>query len=139
MNMVEEIRFGDALFAIIVSGRFRENGVNFFTPNAFSQQVAFIRHPGGTAIPPHVHNPVSREVQYTSEVLIIRKGRLRVDFYSDQHAYLDSRTLESGDLIVLVQGGHGFKVIDEVEMIEVKQGPYAGDADKTRFEASGPG
>jgi len=136
--VVEEIKFAGNTFAIIVSGRFREPGVHFFTPNSFSQQVGYMRHGAGKIIPPHVHNPVSREVQYTSEVLLIRKGKLRVDFYSEQREYLESRILEGGDVILLVRGGHGFKVLDEVEMIEVKQGPYAGDQDKTRFDATAP-
>jgi len=136
--MVENIEFAGKTFAIIISGRFREPGVHFFTPGSFSQQVAYMRHPEGKAIDPHIHNPVPREVQYTSEVLLLRKGRLRVDFYGEDRSYLDSRVLEAGDVILLVQGGHGFRVLEEVEMVEVKQGPYAGDQDKTRFSASGP-
>ncbi|CAG0939884.1 hypothetical protein GPROT2_00782 [Gammaproteobacteria bacterium] len=136
--MVEHIEFGGRTFAIILSGRFREPGVHFFTPGSFSQQVAYMRHAAGKTIDPHIHNPVPREVQYTSEVLLLRKGRLRVDFYGEDRQYLDSRTLEGGDVILLVQGGHGFEVLEEVEMVEVKQGPYAGDQDKTRFAASRP-
>jgi mannose-6-phosphate isomerase-like protein (cupin superfamily) len=89
--------------------------------------------PKGKTIEPHVHNPVSREVHYTQEVLFIRKGRLRVDFYDEARNYLESRELGAGDVILLAGGGHGFEVLEEIEMIEVKQGPYAGDADKTRF------
>jgi mannose-6-phosphate isomerase-like protein (cupin superfamily) len=85
-------------------------------------------------IEPHVHNPVPREVHYTQEVLFIKRGRLRVDFYSEQQAYLESRVLEAGDVILLITGGHGFEVLEEVEMFEVKQGPYVGEQDKTRFE-----
>ena len=92
-------------------------------------------HPVGKEIPPHVHNPAPREVQFTQEVLFIKRGKLRVDFYDDDHTYLESRILEAGDTILLATGGHGFEVLEETEMIEVKQGPYAGDQDKTRFEA----
>jgi hypothetical protein len=84
-------------------------------------------------IQPHVHNPVIREVTHTQEVLFIKNGKLRVDFYNDQQEYLDSRILEAGDVILLVTGGHGFEVLEEIEMIEVKQGPYVGEQDKTRF------
>ena len=93
-----------------------------------------MEHPAGKLIAPHVHNPVPREVQYTQEVLLIRKGRLRVDFYDRRQTYLSSRILEGGDVILLIEGGHGFEVLEDVEMIEVKQGPYAGEQDKTRFE-----
>ena len=87
----------------------------------------------GKMIPAHVHNPVWREVQYTQEVLFIKKGKLRVDFYDEQQQYLESRMLQAGDTILLITGGHGFEVVEELEMIEVKQGPYLGDQDKTRF------
>jgi hypothetical protein len=88
-------------------------------------------------IEPHIHNPVQREVLYTQEVLVIKKGALRVDFYDDSRAYLESRVLTTGDVILLAEGGHGFEVLEELEMIEVKQGPYTGDCDKTRFPGSG--
>lgn len=131
--MLEWIEHGEARLALIVRHTFREPGVRFFTPGYLSQQLAYMRHPTGHVIPPHVHNPVPREVQYTQEVLFLRRGRLRVDFYSDAREYLESRILEAGDVILLATGGHGFEVLEDVEMIEVKQGPYAGDADKTRF------
>jgi hypothetical protein len=92
-----------------------------------------MRHPAGKVIDPHVHNPVDRSVQFTQEVLFIKRGRLRVDFYDNGQKYLESRVLEAGDVILLATGGHGFEVLEELEMVEVKQGPYAGDQDKTRF------
>ena len=130
---MELISKGEKLLAIIISHRFNEPGIHFFTPDDLSQQLAYMRHPAGKKIPPHVHNPVPREVQFTQEVLFIRQGKLRVDFYDDDHSYLESRILEAGDAILLATGGHGFEVLEEVEMIEVKQGPYAGEQDKTRF------
>jgi mannose-6-phosphate isomerase-like protein (cupin superfamily) len=131
--MIQNIKHGEALIAVIIPHDYREGGVHFFTPNDLSQQLAYMRHQAGKAIPPHVHNLVVREVLYTQEVLIIRKGRLRVDFYDEGRNYMESRILEAGDVILLVAGGHGFEVLEEVEMIEVKQGPYTGDADKTRI------
>jgi hypothetical protein len=132
--MVEQIKVKEKLLAVIISHEFCEPGVHFFTPSDLSQQMAYMRHPAGREISPHVHNPVPREVRFTQEVLFIRKGKLRVDFYDDERNYLESRILEGGDTILLATGGHGFEVLEEVEMIEVKQGPYAGDQDKTRFE-----
>ncbi|MEI2579055.1 hypothetical protein V5G28_009725 [Scytonema sp. PRP1] len=90
-------------------------------------------HPKGKVIQPHTHNPVYREVMYTQEVLFLKKGKLRVDFYDNEQQYLESRILESGDVILLSSGGHGFEVLEEIEMIEVKQGPYVKEQDKTRF------
>lgn len=131
--MIEKITNQEQLLAIIISHRFNESGIHFFTPDELSQQLAYMHHPTGKVIQPHVHNPVIREVTYTQEVLFIKSGKLRVDFYNDQQEYLDSRILEAGDVILLVTGGHGFEVLEEIEMIEVKQGPYVGEQDKTRF------
>jgi mannose-6-phosphate isomerase-like protein (cupin superfamily) len=123
------------MLAMIVKHHFREPGVTFFTDNELSQQMGFMRHPVGKVIEPHVHNHISRSVNFTQEALFIRRGKIRVDFYADAERYLFSHVLESGDVILLVSGGHGFEILEEVEMIEIKQGPYAGDRDKTRFTA----
>lgn len=133
--MLQEIKHNDKILAIIVSNKYSEPGIHFFTPNDFSQQLAFMKHPPGKIIQPHVHNPVQREVHYTKEALFIRKGKVRVDFYTDEQEYIMSLFLETGDVILLSEGGHGFEILEETEMIEVKQGPFAGDKDKTRFEA----
>jgi len=135
---VEHIQNGRELLAIILSYRYREEGIRFFTPDELSQQLAFMRHPAGKVIAPHVHNPVPREVQFTQEALFIRKGKLRVDFFDAAQRYLESRILGAGDVILLIQGGHGFEVLEELEMIEIKQGPYAGERDKTCFEGRLP-
>lgn len=131
--MIEQITYHNQLLALILSNKFDEPGIHFFTPNDLSQQLAYMHHPTGKIIQPHVHNPVTREVQYTQEVLFIKKGKLRVDFYNNQQEYLESHLLEAGDVLLLVTGGHGFEVLEEIEMIEVKQGPYVGEQDKTRF------
>ena len=132
--MVEEIKINNEVLALIVRSGFTKAGINFFTPDDFSQQLAYMSHPAGRVIDPHVHNPVKREVHFTKEVLFIRKGKLRVDFYDDDRNYIESRIIGAGDVILLSSGGHGFEVIEDIEMFEVKQGPYAGDSDKTRFE-----
>lgn len=134
--MLEHIKHQKDLLAIIVRNGFAGNGVHFFTPDEFSQQLAYMRHPTGKLIEPHMHNIVPRNITYTQEVLIIKRGRLRVDFYDRNKTYLQSRILNAGDIILLAAGGHGFEVLDDLEMIEVKQGPYTGDGDKTRFAAS---
>lgn len=131
--MIERIENRDELLALIVRRTFDKEGISFFTPDDLSQQLAFMRHPVGKVIQPHVHNPVPREVHYTQEVLFIRRGKLRVDFYDSERIYIESTNLYGGDVILLVAGGHGFEVMEEVEMIEVKQGPYVGERDKTRF------
>jgi hypothetical protein len=131
--MIECVRFGGIEFAIILRSDFHEPGIHFFTPADYSQQLGYMRHPTGHVIEAHVHNQVTRAVHFTREVLFLRRGRLRVDFYTDAGEYFESRELGSGDVILLTAGGHGFEVLEEIEMIEVKQGPYGGDTDKRRI------
>jgi hypothetical protein len=131
--MINRIMHQDKELALIIRREFRKEGIEFFTPSTYSQQIGYMNRPAGYVIAPHVHNPVPREVQFTKEVLLIKSGRLRVDFYSDEQDYLESAILESGDVILLAFGGHGFEMLEHTEIIEVKQGPYAGDQDKTRF------
>lgn len=132
--MIESITHDGNELAIILRAAYREEGIRFFTPNDFSQQLGYMNRPKGYVIPPHVHNPVAREVHFTKEVLFVKSGKVRVDFYGEDQAYLESRILFQGDFVLLAFGGHGFEMLEPSEMIEVKQGPYAGDADKTRFE-----
>lgn len=131
--MLEIIKHNDIILSIIVRSTYDSKGINFFTPGEFSQQLAFMKHSEGHVIQPHIHNPVLREVQFTKEVLFIRLGKVRVDFYDDNQEYIDSRTLNSGDVVLLAFGGHGFEILEDSEIIEVKQGPYVGEEDKTRF------
>jgi mannose-6-phosphate isomerase-like protein (cupin superfamily) len=136
--MVEEITVDGQLCAIIISVSYDEHGIRFFTPNDFSQQLASMSYPTGHRIQPHTHNAVRREVLLTQEALFIRKGKVRVDFYSRKNEYRKSRVLGPGDVILLIAGGHGFEVLEELNMVEVKQGPYAGEGDKTRFACKLP-
>ena len=133
MGRIEEIKKKNRLLAMIIRNNYTCNGVDFITPDDYSQQVAYMHHPAGKDIDAHVHNLVHRNVVLTQEVLFIKRGKLRVDFYDDYEDYLESTTLEAGDVILLISGGHGFSVLEDVEMVEVKQGPYSGEADKKRF------
>ena len=132
---IQRILNGSMELAIIIRNSFCKEGIEFFTPSSYSQQIGYMNRPKGYEIDPHVHNPVPREVQFTNEVLFIKSGKVRVDFYTEQQTYLQSAVLEQGDVILLARGGHGFEMLEPTEMIEVKQGPYAGDHDKTRFES----
>lgn len=136
--MLEEITVQGVTFAIILHRNFHGDGIKFFTPDSFSQQLAYMNRPAGYIIQPHIHNPVRREVHFTKEVLLIKSGRVRIDFFDDEQQYMASRVVEQGDVILLAYGGHGFTMLEDSEIIEVKQGPYAGDADKTRFTPSLP-
>ena len=131
---MEIIQKKNKTLAYIIRDDHQCDGVDFITPDDYSQQVAYMHHPAGKVIAAHVHNLVHRSVLFTQEVLFIKKGKLRVDFYDEYEDYIESRILDPGDVLLLVSGGHGFKALEELEMIEVKQGPYAGDQDKTRFQ-----
>ncbi len=135
--MIEKVFNNEKLLSIIIKANFQKEGIEFFTPGDYSQQLGYMKRPMGYIIEPHVHNPVKREVIWTQEVLFIKSGKVRVDFYDNDRNYLESRILGKGDVIMLAAGGHGFEMIEESEMIEVKQGPYCGDEDKTRFEPVG--
>ena len=82
---------------------------------------------------PHKHNKRITKIMITTEVIILLKGILRVDFYNEKKNYLFSKKIYGGDIIMLVNGGHGFKILKDVEMIEVKQGPYSLSSDKIKF------
>ena len=132
--MYEEIINKKELLAIIIKSNFEGEQIKFFTPDNFSQQLGYMNRPKGYVIPPHRHNIVPREVIHTQEVLFIKSGKVRVDFYDDKQVYIESRVLLKGDVILLAAGGHGFEMIEPSEIIEVKQGPYIGERDKVRFE-----
>lgn len=131
--MIEKINYQAKWLAFILRANYHAEGIQFFTPNDFSQQLGYMNRPQGYVIPPHVHKPVVREVYFTKEVLFIKSGKVRVDFYDDDQNYLESRVLNQGDVVLLAFGGHGFEMLEAGEIIEVKQGPYAGEEDKVRF------
>ena len=133
-SYVKEVISEGLNLALILRTEFKEDGIRFFTPNNFSQQLGYMKRAKGYIIDPHIHNPVTREVEYTKEVLFIKSGKVRVDFYDNDKKYLESEILNQGDVILLAYGGHGFEILEEAEIIEVKQGPYAGEKDKTRFK-----
>ena len=131
--MVEEIVFENKLLALIIRANFESDGIKFFTPDNFSQQLGYMKRPMGYKIPPHIHNKVNRNVELTQEVLFIKKGKIKINFYDPMKNYLESKIVSNNDIVLLAQGGHGFEMLEESEIFEVKQGPYCGDQDKTRF------
>ena len=132
--MVEKIYHKKKLYAIIVRAKFRKKkGIHFFTPNDTNQQFGYMKHDKGHLIKPHKHKKRATKIFYTTEVIILFKGSLRVDFYDQKQKYLFSKIINKKDIIMLVHGGHGFKVLKKIEMIEVKQGPYSFEKDKVKF------
>ena len=132
--MIEKIINNEKLLSIIIRAEYKSDGIEFFTPDDFSQQLAYMHRKKNYAISPHIHNAVQRDVQFTQEVLIIKNGKVRVDYYDEKKKYLESRILNKGDVVLLAYGGHGFEMIEDSEIIEVKQGPYLDKVDKIRFD-----
>ena len=133
--MIEKIYNQKRLYALIVRRNYQKMpGVNFFTDKDSTQQFGYMNHKKNYIILPHRHNKRKSKILLTTEVIIILKGILRVDFYSEKEKYLFSKKLYANDLIMLSNGGHGFKVLKDVRMIEVKQGPYSLSMDKVKFE-----
>lgn len=121
------------LLAVVIPASHSQDGIEFFSDPGDSQQLGFMKRPAGYVVQPHWHKPVPREVRLTQEVLLMRSGRCVLDLYGQGDKVLHSVTLESGDVVWLVSGGHGITMTTECELIEVKQGPYSGDDDKVRF------
>jgi len=132
--MIEKIKYKKKLYALIVSGDYRnKKGITFFTPDDTTQQFGYMKHKKGHIIKPHKHKKRITKILSTTEVILLLKGVLRVDFYNQNKKYLFSKILREKSIIMLVHGGHGFKAIKDVEMIEVKQGPYNIEKDKVKF------
>jgi hypothetical protein len=133
-NRYEEIKYGERLIAIIIRSNYTSNKTVFFGSPSFSQQLGYLLHKEGDTINPHFHKEVDRKIMLTQEVLFIKKGKIIAYFYTVKKEYITSRELETGDVLFLCSGGHGFKMLEDTEIIEVKQGPYSGkEKDKEIF------
>ena len=135
--MIEKITYKNKLFALIVRGKYRnKKGISFFTEKKDIQQFGYMNHKKNHIIKPHIHKKQTRKLLHTSEVILILKGILRVDFYDTKKNYIFSKQIKEKDIIMLVHGAHGFKVIKDVQMIEIKQGPYITKLDKIKFDGT---
>jgi len=131
---VEYIYNANDLYAIILRNEFKAESVTFFTSKDLPQQLGYLPLRKGQIIQAHIHRNVNRNIIATSEVLFIKKGKVKVNFYNNFKQYIFSKIINEGDVILLCSGGHGFEILEETIMIEVKQGPYAGIHDKEKFE-----
>jgi hypothetical protein len=136
--MFEKFIHNGELLAIIISHSYDKEGIHFFTEDHHSQQIAYMKRPKNYKISPHIHLKHDRVVSFTYEVLYIKSGKVRVDFYDSDKNYLESRVLVGGDTVLLAHGGHGFVMLEESEIIETKQGPYCENQDKIKFTPPAP-
>lgn len=128
----EIVKYKNIIIAIIIKNNFtKKEGMKFFTPENFSEQLAYVGHKKCKIIKPHIHNSVKRNIYFTQEIDIIKKGKIKLDLYSNSGKFLKTFILVSGDIVFFASGGHGYKVLEDVELILIKQGPYAGKKDKT--------
>ncbi len=133
MTGVEEIREREQLLAVIYSAELHPTKTTFITPDSLLQQVGFIVYAAGGEVVPHVHRAITRELVGTAEVLVVWEGRCEVDLYDERRILIATRELAKGDVIVLVAGGHGFRMLEDTVFLEVKQGPYTGIDERETF------
>ena len=133
MENIEQVFWNEAPLAFIIRASLDPAQTTFFTPPEFNHQVGFVVYPAGGSITPHTHRAIERHIHGTSEVLIVRKGRCEVDLYTETHDLVATRELACGDILILVSGGHGFRMLEDTVFVEIKQGPYTGLEEKERF------
>ena len=133
MNLIENITQGERVLAIIVRGDYVPDSTTFLTTPELEQQLGFVVHPAGENIPSHLHHPEHRHLTGTSEVLVVIKGLCEIELFDDDHALTATRQLKKGDIILLASGGHGFRMLEDTILLEIKQGPYMGQAEKDIF------
>lgn len=122
------------LLAMIVRADFRGGKYNFFTPDDFPLQMGTSFYGAGEKITPHVHIPQPRHVELVNEYIYVKSGRLELTLYTKDRVPTATVELRCGDSLLLTGGGHGFRVLEACQLIEVKQGPYLGMDDKVKFE-----
>lgn len=138
--MIEHIVSNGTILAILIRPEPGPEGIRFFTPDDSALQCGEIIRPAGFVIPSHAHAQLERRVSVTQEVLVFHSGRVRADFFDEGGAKVCSREMLPGDVLCLVSGGHGFTMLEDAHIFEVKQGPYLGEHEKRRFEpAEGEG
>jgi hypothetical protein len=133
MELVENITWQDVPLAYIIRSQLNPTQTTFVTPPQFKQQVGFVVYPAGGEIQRHVHRALERHLVGTSEVLILRQGRCEIDIYNNERELVATRELRQGDIMLMVDGGHGFRMTEDTVFLEVKQGPYTGIDEKERF------
>ncbi len=131
--MIEIIRDEHQILAYLVRSEYIPDKTTFVTPEYFKQQLGYIVYPAGAKIARHRHIPIERSLIGTSEVIIVKKGRCEADIYDDQNQIVTTISLDVGDTLVIAAGGHGFRMIEDCVLMEVKQGPYTEQVEKEHF------
>ncbi len=130
---LEQITYQKKPLAYLIRATMSPAQTTFVTPPEFKQQVGFVVYRAGGVIARHDHRPLERHLIGTSEVLIVRRGRCEIDIYNDAREWVATRELGPGDIMLMVSGGHGFRMIEDTVFLEIKQGPYTGEDEKEHF------
>ncbi len=130
----EIVNDGALKMAIVIRNNFHKDGLSFITDPSGTMQFGYLSHPAGHKIEPHIHKSFERKTYDTQEVLYIKSGHVRANFFSQEQVFLDTSVdLYKNDWIILMTAGHSFDVLEDSCIIEIKNGPYAGDDDKIKF------
>ncbi len=129
-----EIKDGPKILAMVFRHRLQADGVKFLTPQSYPLQVGLLQHPSGKKIKAHRHRNLRYKVNTTQEFLYIASGELEATIYRNDWTVVKKVILKSGDFILSVAGGHGFRVLKRCRVIEIKQGPYPGDTKAKIFK-----
>lgn len=133
--MLETIEHNGTRFAEIIWASERVEKTTFFSPPDSSFQFGLLAHDAGFFEPPHYHRPFKREINDLQQMFVVQRGVVSVQLYADEGEMFREVTLKAGDAIVLIHGVHSLRVIEDMQCISIKQGPFLGtDYDKVNVE-----
>jgi hypothetical protein len=133
--MIETIEYKDKRYAEIIWATVHVEKTTFFSPPESSFQFGLLAHEGGFFEPPHYHRQFAREINDLQQMFIVQRGVVAVQLYTDDGEMFREVILKAGDAIVLIHGIHSLRVIEEMQCISVKQGPFLGtEYDKVNVE-----
>lgn len=130
---VETVEFGGIKYAEIIWADTRVDKTTFFSPAESSFQFGLLAHGADFVEPPHYHKPVKRTISDLQQMFIVQRGIVVVELYNDEGKKLREIEMHPGDAIVLIHGVHAIRVLEDMQCISVKQGPYLGEAEDKVF------
>jgi hypothetical protein len=132
---IESIEYKSVRYADIIWANMRVEKTTFFSPPESSFQFGLLAHKTGFFEPPHYHHPFKREINDLQQMFVVQRGIVAVQLYTDEGEIFREVTLKAGDAIVLIHGVHSLRVIEDMQCISIKQGPFLGtDFDKISVE-----
>jgi hypothetical protein len=132
-ELVESIEYNGVKYAEVIWSHTTVSKTTFFSPADSSFQFGLLAHEAGFVEPPHYHKWIPREIQDLQQMFVVQRGVVVVELYSDDGGLLREVTLRQGDAIVLIHGVHAIRVVEDMQCISVKQGPFLGDVNDKVF------